>query len=79
MILTWQSHTAGLSPDALRNTIPTASSKNLGTVGVTSDQYHLASAGQGKPTSRADKIVPDNMEELESTADKLIDKARNEM
>lgn len=48
-------------------------------MGVTSDQYHLASAGQGKPTSRADKIVPDNMEELESTADKLIDKARNEM
>ena len=77
MILTW--HTPGVLPDALRDTIPTANTKNLGTMGVTSGQCHLASAGQKKPTSRADKIVPDNMEELESTGDKLIDKSRNEM
>ena len=77
MILTC--HIPGLLPDALRDTIPTASTKNLGIMRVTSGQCHLASAGQKKPTSRADKIVPDNMEELESTEDKLIDKSRKEM
>ena len=57
----------------------TNSTKNLGTMGVTSGQCHLAPAGQKKPASRTDKVVPDSMEELESTGDKLIDKSRNEM
>lgn len=55
MILTCWSHTPGLLPDTLRDAIPTVNTKNLGTVGEASGRCHLASAGQEKPSSRADR------------------------
>lgn len=76
MILTCWSHTPGLLPDTLRHAIPTVNTKNLGTVGEASGCCHLASAGQEKPTSRADQIVLDNMGELESNR-KYVHKGRN--
>lgn len=78
MILTCWSHTPGLLPDTLRDAIPTVNTKNLGTVGEASGRCHLASAGQEKPSSRADQIVLDNMGELESNR-KYVHKGRNGM
>ena len=76
MILTCWSHTPRLLPDTLRDAIPAVNTKNLGTMGEASGRCHLASAGQEKPTSRADQIVLDNMGELESNR-KYVHKGRN--
>ena len=62
MILTC--HIPGLLPDALRDTIPTASTKNLGIMGVTSGQCHLVLAVTGLPSSSAGKEFTCNAGDL---------------